>query len=89
VTYFLLVYARVAATLLEEHEFGDRREALGARFAAEKARAGDRAIEVVVLGARSREDLLRTHGRYFFTVAQLVARLEETLHAVADEGPRL
>ncbi|MGH3798555.1 MAG: hypothetical protein ACRDTD_00190 [Pseudonocardiaceae bacterium] len=76
--YFLLVYDRAAGKLLEERPFGQRVEALQARFAVEKAhRAGSQDvenIEVVVVAAESRDDLLRTHARYFLTVEELARK---------------
>ncbi|GAA3726623.1 hypothetical protein [Salinactinospora qingdaonensis] len=77
---FLLVYDRRRGELLREEEFSDPREAMMARFDAEdKFRGTGRNVEIVVLGAQSREDLLRTHGRYFSTASQLVDRLSSSL----------
>jgi hypothetical protein len=74
VNYFLLVYDRAAGKLREERQFGQRAEALQARFTVEKLhRAGGEDLEVVV-GARSRDDLLRTHARYFLTLDELARK---------------
>lgn len=74
-SYFLLVYNRAAGELLGEQEFSGRAEALRARFAMEKEhRTGGENVEVVVVGARSRNDLLRTHARYFLTMDELARR---------------
>lgn len=73
--YFLLVYDRAAGKLLEEQQFSQRVEALQARFATEKLhRAESENVEVVVVSAASRDDLLRTHARYFLTVEELVRK---------------
>ena len=70
---FLLVYDRAAGTLLECQEFDadQRDEALRQRFEREVRYRTDQNIEVVVLGAESKDVLERTHGRYFNTVADL------------------
>jgi hypothetical protein len=62
---------------LVEREFDDRSAALKARFRAEREGVweGERLptdVEIVVLGAESAEALRRTHGRYFFTVGELL-----------------
>lgn len=73
--YFLLIYDRERSQLLVEQQFERRREALQARFAAEKEyRDDDRKIEVVVVGAPSRQALMRTHGRYFLSLRELAER---------------
>jgi hypothetical protein len=45
--------------------------ALRARFATEQRYANTPSVEVVLLSADSREELARTHGRYFRTLAEL------------------
>ncbi|WP_156184629.1 hypothetical protein [Allosalinactinospora lopnorensis] len=77
---FLLVYDRTRGEILREEEFSDAREAMEARFAAEADHQG-RDVEVIVLGARSRDDLLRTHGRYFYTMDQLIDRFSASVRA--------
>jgi hypothetical protein len=43
--------------------FADSREAIEARFAAERVEAGR--TEIVVLGSGSLDGMKRTHGKYF------------------------
>lgn len=63
--YFLLVFDRRNRRLLGEvEEFGDADSAIRARFRRE-ALGSNENIEVVVLGAASREALENTHSRYF------------------------
>jgi hypothetical protein len=72
----LLVYDRARAELLEERAFDCKADALSARFDAEaRHREGGVNIEVVVLAAESREDLMRTHSRYFFSLRELVGQV--------------
>lgn len=70
---FLVVYDRAAGDIIELTEWSDadREMALDSRFELERKYSDRPEIEVVVLGAQSRTDLERTHGRYFKTVAQL------------------
>jgi hypothetical protein len=76
VKYFVLVYDKMAGMLREEREFAategnrafDERRELMVRY------RGDPNIEVAVLGADSRSDLVRTHSRYFKTLEELAAR---------------
>ncbi|MGH3810241.1 MAG: hypothetical protein ACRDRU_27195 [Pseudonocardiaceae bacterium] len=73
--HFLLVYDRSAGKLLHEERYQSRVDALHARFVAEaEHRRGADDVEVVVLSAGSREDLLRTHARYFRSLAELASR---------------
>lgn len=76
--YFLLVYDRMRNLLLHEQQFESHREALRARFRAEGNYSSDE-TEVVVVGAESRGELLKSHGRYFLSLRQLADRAEETL----------
>ena len=67
-TYYLLVFDRRRGQLVEMvREFSDATEAMRARLFREanpqELRSSD--IEVVVLGAASREALEKTHSRYF------------------------
>lgn len=74
--YTLLVYDRSAAELLEERVFECKSDALAARFDAEaRHRDGGVNIEVVVLAAESRADLMRTHSRYFFSLRELASQV--------------
>jgi hypothetical protein len=73
--YTLVVYDRAAGRLVDERTFERRADAMGARFAAERSHRGSKGnIEVVVLAARSRDDLIRTHSRYFYSLRELADR---------------
>lgn len=71
--HYLVVFDRSEGRVLRHKLYSDRNKALAARFAAERKHSGDSDIEVVVLGARSWEDVKRTHGRYFKGFGQLAA----------------
>jgi hypothetical protein len=72
VTYTLLVYDRAEARLISEESFGNRTEALRARFRTESDGDGlNLNREVVVLSSSSRDDLMRTHSRYFRGLQEL------------------
>lgn len=74
--YSVLVYDRLAGKLLRESEYEHRSTALQARFDAEvEFRGHEKDIEIVVLGARTRSDLLRTHARYFLSAGELAQRI--------------
>lgn len=64
VKYFLIVFDRENHRIVELEEFDDSVEAVRARFKRELS-PQDRAYEVVVLGAPSKEALENTHSRYF------------------------
>jgi hypothetical protein len=72
--YFLIVYDQRAGQILHREEFPGhvRDKALAERFRLEKEHLHDSNIEVVLLGAPSEEALLRTHGRYFKSLTELV-----------------
>ena len=74
-TNVLVVYDRSTGRLLREQEYEHRRDALAARFAAESQYRDQAEVEIVVLGAKSRDDLLRTHARYFMSLGQLAGRI--------------
>jgi hypothetical protein len=64
-TYYLLVFDRRRGQLVEDVQpFSDASEAMSARFHREAVLTSPD-IEVVVLGAASREALENTHSRYF------------------------
>ncbi len=63
--HYLVIYDRSEGRIIRHRAFGRSQEAMAARFAAEREFAGRSDIEVVVLGAKSWEDLPRTHSRYF------------------------
>lgn len=69
--HYLVVFDRSRGEVLRHKLYGDRNDALAARFEAERQHSGDPDIEVVVLGARSWADVKRTHGRYFKGFNQL------------------
>jgi hypothetical protein len=69
--HYLVVFDRSRGKVLLHKLYDDRNDALAARFQAERQHSEDPDIEVVVLGARSWEDVKRTHGRYFKGFSQL------------------
>lgn len=70
---FLVVYnRRTGAARVEEFGEGCGREAIRQRFAAEREHRGDPDIEVVVLSSSSREELLKTHSRYFRSAREII-----------------
>jgi len=74
--HYLLVYDRAAGRVLRERTFDSRAEALRARFEAEREHRDDGGnVEVVVLSAQSRNDLLQTHSRYFLSLAELAGKM--------------
>jgi hypothetical protein len=74
--FTLVVYNRAKAELLLERAFDSKAEALAARFEAEAAHRQDgENIEVVVLAAESRDDLMRTHSRYFLSLHELASQV--------------
>jgi hypothetical protein len=75
VAHFLLIYDRKAGKLLRKQEYTTGTEALEARFAAEAEYGVKDNIEIVAISAASEEELMKSHGRYFFTSEQLGQRL--------------
>jgi hypothetical protein len=74
--FTLVVYNRAKAELLLERAFDSKAEALAARFEAEAVHRQDgENIEVVVLAAESRDDLMRTHSRYFLSLHELASQV--------------
>lgn len=73
--YFLLVYHQPTGRLALEEEYSDpaRDAALDRRFELERKYRMSPEFEVVLLGARSKEDLIQTHARYFKSVRELAA----------------
>lgn len=63
--HYLVVFNRGSGSIVRFKEFSQANDALTARFDAEAEFVEDADIEVVVLGAGSKEDLQRTHTRYF------------------------
>jgi hypothetical protein len=77
---FLVVYRRSTGSLLEFRDMGeDMERALAERFSREEQEKDDPDVEVVLLGASSREALMRTHSRYFKTASELVQAIGERL----------
>jgi hypothetical protein len=72
-SYYLVIYDHRSTGAVEVEEFADEERdlALQRRFARERQQRDHPEIEVVVLGAKSREALERTHARYFKTVQEL------------------
>lgn len=73
--YFLLVYDQRSGLIQPIREFPGSavEQALERRFELERDYRDQPDIEVVVLSARSTEDLGRTHARYFKSVRELAA----------------
>ncbi|MFC4867250.1 hypothetical protein [Streptomonospora arabica] len=74
-TNVLVVYDRSSGAVLREQEYERRRDALEARFALEREYRDRASVEVVVLGARTREAMTLSHGRYFLGLDELAARI--------------
>lgn len=73
---FLIHYDRAQGVLLSLREFPDcdRVDAATAKLDLEISLLGSGGTnEVVLLEAQSKDDLLKTHGRYFNTLEQLKA----------------
>lgn len=68
-----MVFNRRTGSIVRFSEFKQANDALTARFDAESEFVDDADIEVVVLGAASKEALQRTHGRYFRGVREMAA----------------
>lgn len=70
---FLLEYVRPSGRLRNERAFEDSEieVANAARLAAELDSAGSSDVEIVIIRSHSREEMIRTHGRYFKTFAEL------------------
>ncbi|HTJ71169.1 MAG TPA: hypothetical protein VL551_26735 [Actinospica sp.] len=62
---FLLIFNRRTGERSELREFDEYQEAMRARFAAEREHKLEPDVEVVVLTARSEQELRATHSRYF------------------------
>ena len=66
IRHFLLVFDRAEGRLLEEEHFHeDGAAALAAYEAKEQQNAGDRNIEVVLIGSDSIDTVRVTHANYF------------------------
>jgi hypothetical protein len=70
---FLVVYnRRTGANTVREFPEGCGREAIRERFALERQHRDDPNVEVVVLGSSSREELMKTHSRYFRSIDEIL-----------------
>ncbi len=63
--YFVVAYKRSEARLLRFAEFADVAAARQARLETELQFRGDPDVEVTVLSARNRNEIEKTHSRYF------------------------
>jgi hypothetical protein len=80
VIHVVLVYRREAGELLLQESYADGDTAMRRQF--ELERVPDYAdTEIVVLSADSEQTLRETHGRYFFTAAELARRLKDAVSA--------
>ena len=80
VIHLVLVYRRETGELLVKESFVDGDTAMRRQFELERVpEYAD--TEIVVLSADSEETLRETHGRYFFTVAELARKLRDTVFA--------
>jgi hypothetical protein len=70
--FFLIEYDRRAGEMLSFEELTSRDEAYARRRELEIAK--DDHIEVVVLEGDSLERVKHTHGRYFFSLEELIER---------------
>jgi hypothetical protein len=73
VRYFVIEYDRSEGRLVRCREYSTQRRALKERFALER-QPGHAHSEIVVLAARSVDDLRRTHSRYFQSVSEMAER---------------
>jgi hypothetical protein len=80
VIHLVLVYRRETGELLVQESFTDGDTAMRRQFQLERVpEYAD--TEVVVLSADSEATLHETHGRYFYTAAELARRLRKTVAA--------
>jgi hypothetical protein len=63
--HLLVVYDRKAGRIVYESEQPSSANGVRARLDAERVFAGRPEVEVVLLSAASREDMQRTHSRYW------------------------
>ena len=78
--HVVLVYQREECRLLLQESYDDGETAMRRRFALERMpEYAD--MEIVVLSADSIETLHETHGRYFYTTAELLQKLRDALNA--------
>jgi hypothetical protein len=78
--HVVLVYQREEGRLLLQESYDDSRTAMYRQFELERLpEYAD--MEIVVLSADSIETLHETHGRYFYTAAELLQKLRDALNA--------
>lgn len=78
--HVVLVYQREEGRLLLQESYDDSVTAMHRQFALERLpEYAD--MEVVVLSADSIQTLHETHGRYFYTAAELLQKLRDALNA--------
>lgn len=82
--HFLVVFDRADGRLLRVDEYLDPREAMSARFSAERLHRHSPNIEIVVLGAKSETALHRTHARYFEDVPALARRTADLVRGTSS-----
>jgi hypothetical protein len=80
VIHLVLVYRPETGELLVQESFADGDTAMRRRFELERV-AVYADTEVVVLSADSEQTLHETHGRYFYTAAELARRLRDAVAA--------
>ena len=74
--HFVLVYDQRLGHLVAPIEvFDDSAAGVARRFELERLHRHDNAIEVVLLGAETEDQLRRTHSRYFKTADEIIASL--------------
>jgi hypothetical protein len=72
--YFVLVYNQKSGELrIEEFPAGAGLDAQERRFELELEYRRDPDLEIVMLGADTIDDLMRTHARYFKSISELAA----------------
>lgn len=73
--YFVLVYDRGLAQILQQYEYaeGERDRALDDARRLQLERVFDQDVEVVVLGGKSFDDLKKTHSRYFKNAEEIIS----------------
>lgn len=80
--HVVLVYQRETGRLHVEETFDDSHAAMRRRFELERLpEYAD--MEIVVLSADSEATLRKTHGRYFFTMEELLRRFRDAADRVA------
>jgi hypothetical protein len=81
--YFVVEYERPTGTLRMCREFPESEYAAAAKLRLERDLANREhpEVEIVLLGTDSLETLKITHGRYFYTVGELLGQLRDHMQA--------